>query len=80
RMTESAIARESAPAASNVLAFLSTDSSPPSPRRDWSPFWRNLKQGYDLLERSHVPPVAYACGDRYVFGAAGQSCARIAGW
>ncbi|MGO9390928.1 L,D-transpeptidase family protein [Rhodoblastus sp.] len=80
RMTESAIARESAPAASNVLAFLSTDSSPPSPRRDWSPFWRNLKQGYDLFERSHVPPVAYACGDRYVFGAAGQSCARIAGW
>lgn len=79
RMTESAIARESSPKAGNVLAFLAADSAP-SPRRDWSSFWRNLKQGYDLFERSHVPPVAYACGDRYVFGAAGQSCARIAGW
>jgi murein L,D-transpeptidase YafK len=78
RMTESAIARESAPKTGNVLAFLSPGDS--APRRDWSPFWRNLKQGYDLFERSHVPPVAFACGDRYEFGAAGRSCARIAGW
>ena len=38
-------------------------------RRDWSSFWRNLKQGYDLFQQSHVPPVAYACGDHYDFGA-----------
>jgi murein L,D-transpeptidase YafK len=78
RMTESAIARESAPKTGNVLAFLSPGDT--APRRDWSPFWRNLKQGYDLFERSHVPPVAFACGDRYEFGASGRSCARIAGW
>jgi hypothetical protein len=77
-MTESAIARESAPKTGNVLAFLSPGDT--APRRDWSPFWRNLKQGYDLFERSHVPPVAFACGDRYEFGASGRSCARIAGW
>ncbi len=79
RLTETAIARESAPKSGNVLAFLSQQGDS-APRRDWSPFWRNLKQGYDLFERSHVPPVAFACGDRYEFGAAGRSCARIAGW
>jgi murein L,D-transpeptidase YafK len=77
RLTEEAIARESAPKA-QFMAFLSTPSQPP--QRDWSGFWRNLKQGYDLFERSHVPPVAFACGDRYEFGGAAGSCARIAGW
>ena len=33
-----------------------------------------------MFERSHVPPVAFACGDRYEFGGAAGSCARIAGW
>lgn len=77
RMTEEAIARESSPKP-QFMAFLATSNAPP--QRDWSSFWHNLKQGYDLFERSHVPPVAYACGDRYEFGAAAGSCARIAGW
>jgi murein L,D-transpeptidase YafK len=77
RMTEEAIARESAPKP-QFMAFLATPNQ--APQRDWSGFWRNLKQGYDLFERSHVPPVAYACGDRYEFGGAAGSCARIAGW
>ncbi len=74
RMTEQAIAREST--GGNILAFLNDGG----PSRDWSPFWHNLKQGYDLFERTHVPPVAFACGDHYAFGAAGRSCSRIAGW
>ena len=74
RMTEQAIEREAH--GNNFLAFLEEGGT----RRDWSAFWRNLKQGYDLFQQSHVPPVAYACGDRYDFGAAGASCARIAGW
>ena len=74
RMTEEAIEREAH--GNNFLAFLEEGG----PRRDWSSFWRNLKQGYDMFQRSHVPPVAYACGDHYDFGAAGRSCARIAGW
>jgi murein L,D-transpeptidase YafK len=76
RMTEQAIARESS-SSSSFLAFMDTGGAP---KRDWSAFWRNLKQGYDLFERSHTPPVAYACGDRYEFGGAGAACARIAGW
>jgi murein L,D-transpeptidase YafK len=77
RMTEEAIARENAP--KQFMAFLAP-VNPPPPQRDWSSFWHNLKQGYDMFERSHVPPVAFACGDRYEFGAAAGSCARIAGW
>jgi murein L,D-transpeptidase YafK len=77
RMTDQAIARESAPT-SALLSFLSQENA--RPHRDWSAFWRNLKEGYDLFERSHVPPTAYACGDRYEFGDAGRACTRIAGW
>jgi murein L,D-transpeptidase YafK len=76
RMTDEAIVRESSP--KQFMAFLATANEPP--RRDWSAFWRNLKEGYDMFERGHVPPVAFACGDRYEFGAAAGSCARIAGW
>ena len=46
----------------------------------WGDFWRNLKEGYDIFERTGEPPTAYACNRRYVFGAAGGNCARIAGW
>ncbi len=77
RMTEQAIARESAPP-SALLSFLSQENA--RPHRDWSAFWHNLKEGYDLFERTHVPPTAYACGDRYEFGDAGRACTRIAGW
>jgi murein L,D-transpeptidase YafK len=76
RMTEEAIARESSP--KQFMAFLTPVNA--TPQRDWSGFWRNLKEGYDMFQRSHVPPVAYACGDRYDFGAGASSCSRIAGW
>jgi murein L,D-transpeptidase YafK len=76
RMTEEAIARESSP--KQFMAFLTPVNA--QPQRDWSGFWRNLKEGYDMFQRSHVPPVAYACGDRYDFGAGASSCSRIAGW
>jgi len=33
----------------------------------WESFWANLKQGYDLFEQSHVPPVVGVCENRYVF-------------
>jgi murein L,D-transpeptidase YafK len=37
----------------------------------WEGFWSELKQGYDLFERSHVPPVVSVCKGRYVFEAGG---------
>ena len=73
RMTEAAIARENG--SGSLMAFLDSGG----PKRDWSSFWHNLKEGYDLFESSRVPPTAYACGDRYEFSAVAGSCARIAG-
>ena len=73
RMTEAAIARETG---EGVMAFLATDNG----GARWGDFWRNLKEGYDLFQHTGEPPVAYACGDRYAFGARGASCQRIAGW
>jgi len=74
RMTESAIARETGNA--GFLAFLAGGGS----YAQWSGFWRNLKEGYDLFEQTGEPPTAFACGDHYAFGEAGDTCKRVAGW
>jgi murein L,D-transpeptidase YafK len=73
RMTEQTIARETG---ASWLAYVGVHGS----YEHWSVFWRNLKEGYDLFEQTGEPPVAFACGDHYAFGAGDDSCRRIAGW
>ncbi|MGZ3945904.1 MAG: hypothetical protein ACXVJB_13245, partial [Mucilaginibacter sp.] len=36
---------------------------------EWStiPFWENLKPGYDLFERTHVPPLVSVVNKNYVY-------------
>ena len=48
----------------------------------WLPYWRNLKQGFDLFERELAPPTVAACKGEYRFGenAGGPGCAAIAAW
>ena len=72
RMTDANIARETG---GGWLAFVGGPSY-----AQWSGFWRNLKEGYDLFEQTGEPPTAFACGDHYEFGAGDKSCRRIAGW
>lgn len=33
----------------------------------WKSFWNNLKDGYDLFERTHRPPSVGVCSGRYIF-------------
>lgn len=33
---------------------------------EWQPFWRNIKDAYDLFERTRVPPSVKVCGKKYV--------------
>lgn len=49
---------------------------------EWSPFWQNLKEGFDLFEREGAPPKVAACKGSYVFGgdALGPDCKIISGW
>jgi len=35
---------------------------------EWHGFWSNLKEAYDLFERTRRPPVVSVCGNRYVVG------------
>ncbi|MBY6240291.1 murein L,D-transpeptidase family protein [Methylosinus sp. Sm6] len=72
RLTEEALAKETKGDWTSLWAV-------PPERRQWAGFWQNLKEGYDLFERTGEPPTAYACGARYGFQADG-SCTRIAGW
>jgi len=73
RLTEQAIARETG---GSWLAFVGAGGN----YKHWTEFWHNLKQGYDIFEQTGEPPVAFACGDHYAFGAGDSSCRRIAGW
>lgn len=34
---------------------------------EWSGFWADLKTGYDLFEKTKVPPAVSVCDGRYVF-------------
>lgn len=71
-MTEEALAKE-------TRGDWSTFWAVPPEYQQWTAFWQNLKEGYDLFERTGEPPTAYACGARYGFAADG-ACTRIAGW
>ncbi|WP_457577510.1 L,D-transpeptidase family protein [Desulfomarina sp.] len=37
-------------------------------RGKWDSFWLNLKEGYDIFEKTHIPPTVMVKGCRYVFG------------
>lgn len=39
---------------------------------EWRSFWMNLKEGYDLFERTHRPPRVSVCGPRYEFAPASR--------
>ncbi|MFT4099372.1 MAG: hypothetical protein QM651_19795 [Rhodoblastus sp.] len=70
RMTSTQLARETG---SGLMAFAS------SGQEQYATFWNNLKEGYDLFEKTGEPPTAYACNGHYAFNAS-SACKRIAGW
>ncbi len=74
RLTEANIARETG--SGGWLSFVSGGGS----YQQWAGFWKNLKEGYDIFEKSGEPPVAFACGDHYEFDNGSASCRRVAGW
>lgn len=34
---------------------------------EWSPFWQNMKEGYDLFVQTRLPPAAKGAKGRYIF-------------
>ncbi|HEY8160829.1 MAG TPA: L,D-transpeptidase family protein [Methylocystis sp.] len=75
RMTEANITRETG-GGGGWLSFVGGGGG----YQQWVGFWRNLKEGYDIFEKSGQPPVAFACGDHYEFDNGSASCRRVAGW
>lgn len=67
----------------SIFPFRMTETALQSvAQSEWSPFWRNLKEGFDLFEREGAPPKVAACNGSYVFGGAavGGECKPISGW
>lgn len=79
-LVEAAIRRGQAGVPVHVFPFSMTEANlrrhAASP---WTPFWRNLAEGWRAFERDGRPPTAYACGKRYGFSPA-AGCRRIAPW
>ncbi len=51
-----------------VLPFRMTDENMAAQiASPWRPFWNNLKEGYDLFERTKRPPNVSVCNGRYIF-------------
>jgi murein L,D-transpeptidase YafK len=54
----------------HVFPFRMTESNVRARRGyPWEAFWADLKKGYDLFEKSHMPPVVSVCKGRYMFAA-----------
>ncbi|MFZ5758797.1 MAG: L,D-transpeptidase family protein [Thermodesulfobacteriota bacterium] len=45
-------------------------------RSPWRPFWQNLKEGYDLFEETHIPPLVTVKNNRYVFAPNAEETAQ----
>jgi murein L,D-transpeptidase YafK len=81
RLVAAALNRGQASVPVHVFPFRMSDAAMASYAGDARlPFWRDLKEGYDLFESTGVPPDAFVCGQRYGFGGPGAGCARIAAW
>jgi murein L,D-transpeptidase YafK len=64
----------------HAFPFRMTDANMRKRRSDrWSPYWANLKDGWDRFEASRQPPPVFACGQTYRFGlqTEGGACAPI---
>ncbi len=57
----------------HVFPFRMTDANLTRHRSSqWQPFWQTLKIGYDMLERTGVPPKVSICNKRYAFAPGGE--------
>jgi murein L,D-transpeptidase YafK len=66
----------------HAFPFRMTDANMRKRRDDrWTPYWANLKDGWDRFEASRQPPAVFACGQTYRFGVQneGEACAAIGG-
>ncbi len=52
----------------HVLPFRMTNENMTAQNSSiWKPFWNNLKEGYDVFERTKRPPMVGVCSGRYIF-------------
>ena len=52
----------------HILPFRMTDlNMAVQEKSPWMPFWNNLKEGYDMFERTKRPPAVSVCSGRYIF-------------
>ena len=64
----------------HVFPFRLTDGNLKSRKSSqWAGFWGDLKKGYDLFERTRLPPVVSLCNGRYAFATGSPTTVGSAG-
>jgi murein L,D-transpeptidase YafK len=78
RLSEAALAQGQTRIQVHVFPFRMTpENLAAHAGSEWSAFWLNLKEAYDVFERTRVPPAVSICNQRYVVGevaAGGDNC------
>lgn len=71
RIVEAALARDQPEILVHAFPFRMTGKAlAANAGNRWESYWSNLKEGYDLFERTRMPPPASVCGGRYAFAPA----------
>jgi len=67
-MVESALLNGQSEVSVHIFPFKMTRSNINKYKNSkWYSFWLNLKQGYDMFEKNHIPPSVYVADKRYIF-------------
>jgi len=67
-LVESALNKGQANFAVHIFPFRMTQENMQKYQsHKWHSFWQNLKEGYDLFEKSHIPPKVLVKDKKYVF-------------
>lgn len=68
RLTKAAIDKGQHHVPVHVFPFRMTDANLAKyDKSEWSGFWRNLKEGYDVFNETRLPPRVRVCDGRYQF-------------
>jgi len=69
RLSEAALARGQKRIQVHAFPFRTTpENLAAHAGSEWNGFWSNLKEAYDLFERTRVPPAVSVCNKRYAVG------------
>ncbi len=81
KLVEAALTKNQLSVPIHIFPFrMSTENLKLHATSPWINFWNNLAEGDNLFQRTGLAPRVSACGGRYYFDQAPESCERVKSW